>query len=136
MADPSVELSLRGPSRLSACSISVLPRLDNQRLDSKHAALVSSAVSSAVGIAVTGVTRPARVAIKRSSRRFRKESEVVAFKAGPIRVEAPRALEKRIMTFKNISWLRYAFCSVHKVVHLVLSYVNYSMVFKRVICTA
>ena len=64
MAEPSVELSLRGPIRLSACSISVLPRLDNQKLDSKHAALVSSAVSSAVGIAVTGVMRPARVAVK------------------------------------------------------------------------
>jgi hypothetical protein len=48
------------------------------------------------GIAVTGVMRPARVAIKISSRCFRKESEVVAFNAGPIRVEAPRALVKRI----------------------------------------
>ena len=53
-------------------------------------------MSSAVGIVVTGVMRPARVAIKRSSRRFRKESEVVAFKAGPIRVVAPRALVKSI----------------------------------------
>jgi hypothetical protein len=59
MSEPSVELSLRGPSSFSACSTSVLPRLDNQKFDSKHAALVSSAVSSAVGIAVTGVMRHA-----------------------------------------------------------------------------
>jgi hypothetical protein len=51
--------------------------------------------------------RPARVAIKRSSRRFRKMSEVVAFKAGPIRVEVSRALVKRINVGISI-WFRRA----------------------------
>ena len=83
VAEPSIELSLRGPSGLSACSTSVLPRFDNQKLDNKHAALVSRAVSSAVGIAVTGVKRLAMTAVKSSDRRSRGENEVVALRAGP-----------------------------------------------------